>query len=324
MLFRFFRLLVVILIVCLSFVTFVSNPSTGLKYVSDGFSADLSSDGQEIVLVDLVGQDYDMSVLDSNGQNKRQLTDNDLYDEFQPRWSPDGKQIVFVRIMNAEREFWQDIFILDTNSLTERRITHSSYFKEYPQWSPDGQQILFQGEDGLYLISQDGTNQRSLLSLPTPIYSPSWSPDGSHILFTSTYSSYALFVAGEYGEDLKEFANNALEPHWSPDGSRMLVSIHPGDYSYNVFIWENGDLEQISPDHQDCRSSGWSPDGMFVSYYCLNIRHSSFNVDTYITDLRNQDTWDLNGNYLVQWSNDMKVMMLESISKPKSGIYIAD
>ena len=41
-------------------------------------------------------------VMNANGSNPRQITDNELDDE-DPAWSPDGSRIVFQRDLNAVR-----------------------------------------------------------------------------------------------------------------------------------------------------------------------------------------------------------------------------
>jgi uncharacterized protein YraI len=56
-----------------------------------------------------------------------------------------------------------------------------------PAISPDGQTVVFVrdgGENGLYLINIDGSNERLIFSGRTRLSSPKWSPDGQWILFT--------------------------------------------------------------------------------------------------------------------------------------------
>ncbi len=56
-----------------------------------------------------------------------------------------------------------------------------------PAISPDGQTVAFVrdgGENGVYLINIDGSNERLIFSGRTRLSSPKWSPDGQWILFT--------------------------------------------------------------------------------------------------------------------------------------------
>jgi dipeptidyl aminopeptidase/acylaminoacyl peptidase len=59
----------------------------------------------------------------------------------QPAWSPDGKQLVFVRFTEGKPQ----LFLLSLNGGEPRQITRSKYGASSPRWSPDGKQILFSG-----------------------------------------------------------------------------------------------------------------------------------------------------------------------------------
>ena len=70
-------------------------------------------------------------VMDADGSDQTQLTDNEALDE-SPSWSPDGEKIAFtnlrgVYVMNAE----------DGSDVT--RFTDGGD----PSWSPDGEKIAF-------------------------------------------------------------------------------------------------------------------------------------------------------------------------------------
>ena len=57
----------------------------------------------------------------------------------QPAWSPDGKQIAFVR--NVENK--QQIFLLPLQGGEAKQLTNHRYGASNPQFSPDGKKILF-------------------------------------------------------------------------------------------------------------------------------------------------------------------------------------
>ena len=57
----------------------------------------------------------------------------------QPAWSPDGKQIAFVR--NVENK--QQIFLLPLQGGEAKQLTTLKYGANNPQFSPDGKKILF-------------------------------------------------------------------------------------------------------------------------------------------------------------------------------------
>ncbi|HEU5166528.1 MAG TPA: prolyl oligopeptidase family serine peptidase, partial [Chitinophagaceae bacterium] len=57
----------------------------------------------------------------------------------QPAWSPDGKQLAFVRTVNGSPQ----IFILSFAGGEPMQLTKFKYGASAPRWSPDGKQIAF-------------------------------------------------------------------------------------------------------------------------------------------------------------------------------------
>jgi len=78
-------------------------------------------------------------LLDLIGDNEPiQLTFGDRNDN-QPQWSPDGKQIAFVRNDGDKSQIW----LLPLSGGEARVITKSEYGAGNPRWSPDGKKILY-------------------------------------------------------------------------------------------------------------------------------------------------------------------------------------
>lgn len=87
-----------------------------------------------------------------------------------PAWSPDGKQIAFVREVSSGGHSRDEIFVINVDLSGERQLTFhdnpTGYFQ--PSWSPDGQYLAFSaypllgsGVDayvGIYIIGVDGRN----------------------------------------------------------------------------------------------------------------------------------------------------------------------
>ena len=67
----------------------------------------------------------------------RQLTSGENQD-MQPRWSPDGTQLVFV---STRHEMKPQLFLIEVAGGEARRLTSVADGATSPLWSPDGKQL---------------------------------------------------------------------------------------------------------------------------------------------------------------------------------------
>jgi Tol biopolymer transport system component len=94
----------------------------------------------------------------------------------QPRWSPDGKQIVFV----TDRDGSDDVWVVDADGKNARQITRTdrAMFLS-PEWTPDGKYIvvsrnnqLFGTSYSLFLYHKDGGTGVRMTAAPPPAPAP--------------------------------------------------------------------------------------------------------------------------------------------------------
>ncbi|HEY3826517.1 MAG TPA: amidohydrolase family protein [Bryobacteraceae bacterium] len=133
----------------------------------------LSPDGKRIVF-EALNQLWLMEI----GGKPVALT-NDKYYKEDPAWSPDGKSIAY----SSDKAGTEDIYILDVNTKTEKRVTSSAKSAEVAAaWSRDGRKLAWQDQDGATYISdlESGTEKRVVGPLFAPS-KPSWSANGKTI-----------------------------------------------------------------------------------------------------------------------------------------------
>lgn len=108
-----------------------------LKFTTDEgswMSVDLSPDGQTVVF-DLLGDLYTLPIA---GGKATRITHGAAWDQ-QPRYSPDGKQIVFVSDRNGSKNLW----IANADGTRPKALTKSERLQFVsPIWSADGDYVL--------------------------------------------------------------------------------------------------------------------------------------------------------------------------------------
>src|SRR5690242_10047489 len=107
-----------------------------------------------------------------------------------PRISPDGKSVVYVRqfadIMGDARH--SNLWIVHTDGSRNRALTSGNFDDSSPRWSPDGSQLAFlsnrDGSPQIYRRWMDTGETAKITNLTAPPEGIAWSPDGRWISFT--------------------------------------------------------------------------------------------------------------------------------------------
>ena len=148
------------------------------------------------------------------------------------------------------------------------------------------------GNDEIYSMNPDGTNQTRLTNNAALDNTPRWSPDGTKIAFYSDRDSgfRQIYVMNADGSNQTRLTNNAFldrYPAWSPDGSKIVfarIRGNVGSPPVNVF-----DLVVMNPDgtNQTIVTSvanifigrpTFSPDGAKIFYDSRTTESSALDV----------------------------------------------
>ena len=183
---------------------------------------DVSPDGTRIAVGSYDGN-WDIFIHQlASGQQQRFTFSADR--ETEPAWSPNGKQIAFLK--------GSAIAIKPVDGSREAQIIISGKEEEFrmPRWSPAGDLLVYQrltvkGFDLLYIPLQ--SNQKPVPFLDTPNLEryPSISPDGRYLAYTTDETqTQQIFVrsfpAGE-GKWLVS-SKTGRRPRWSPKGDELF------------------------------------------------------------------------------------------------------
>ena len=200
--------------------------------------------------------DDDVFVMDTDGDGVRQVTTHRTgRSAWQPAWSPDGRQIVYVNgeaVASGVSQRWGALFVVDADGSDPRRLTHSATDTS-PAWSPDGQEIAFtrcerysssppRCAQELFTIGVDGTGSRRLTSSKRLSESiPVWSPDGARLAFVTLAPIDASELQGLEGVyvmnrdgsgvrrvvDQQYLEGDVRSLAWSPDGRTIAFETSP-------------------------------------------------------------------------------------------------
>jgi Tol biopolymer transport system component len=191
--------------------------------------ADFSRDGQWMTYVSYPEGSLWRSRID--GSEKRQLTSQTMGGF--PRWSPDGKLIVFVA-SRSEKHKTDDstpggVYVVSRDGGAPSLLLAGDEIPSEPTWSPDGNSIAYYSKpDGIHeeLRILDTQNRKST-KVPGSegLESPRWSPDGKYLAaFSAGFDRVMLFTfATQTWQELASGTGFGWES-WSRD-SKFVYSM---------------------------------------------------------------------------------------------------
>ncbi len=141
---------------------------------------------------------------------------HDIAKPSDPRLSPDGTEIAFVRSVPEDDDSYEaTVYLVPTDgSADPRRFTVAEGNDATPRWSPSGDRLAFTSTRGaeddrqqLWVIPRHGGEARQVTDVAGGVSSITWSPDGSRIAFVQSVTS----------EDREEDRDLTVPEEYDPD-----------------------------------------------------------------------------------------------------------
>lgn len=272
----------------------VNTPSTSHKEVEftteEGtwMNLDVSPDGKTVVF-DLLGDIYSIPV---EGGEAKLIRGGHAW-EIQPRFSPDGRKLLFTSDSGGGDNIW----MMDANGENAKQITKEDFrLLNNAVWMPEGDYIVARkhftsgrslgaGELWMYHITGgDGIQLTKRKNDQQDVNEPSVTPDGKYIYYSEDmypggYFQYnknpnsQIYVIKRYNiekgtsEDIITGGGGAIRPQISPDG-KMIAFVRRMREKSCLFVREisTGEewmaYDQLSKDQQEA----WAIFGVYTNF----------------------------------------------------------
>ncbi|MFM8395052.1 MAG: winged helix-turn-helix domain-containing protein [Acidobacteriota bacterium] len=318
-----------------------------------GGDLDWSPDGQYFAVGEITDVDGSngLLLLPGAGGASRRLTSpvpGELTRDIKPRFSPNGRQLAFLRLRDGETSL-TDLYVIDrpsgTDSTPPRQLTFDGRRITDLQWMPDGRSIIISsdrsGQRQLWQIPLDGGAPRVVSSITDKVESFDLTADGRLLAYAEKLEDTMIAVrplSTPPGQPLPSpcIINSSSSddtPRLSQQGDRIaFVSARTGQNE----IWiANADctgqrMLPTFPNKDGVGSPRWSPDGRRITF----DRRDKKVINVFIFDLLRLPNGEIrsalaplevptNGfsNLMPSWSADGQRIYFESSRSGASQIW---
>jgi len=197
----------------------------------------------------------------------------------QPTISPDGKRLMYIKILGQNK---MELWVSNIDSANPLKLASSGRLTTLG-WAPDGSQLAFSdnttGTGKLFLVGTDGRALHAVQGTEGFVGWTTWSADGKTIYISTTTSDGkdAILTTDADGAHVQRFLDDCCQiADASRDGKRLLALVLHGENPgiYQISLKE----KKVIPLVPGVAPFGvhYSPDGKSVLYPVASHGHVAF------------------------------------------------
>ena len=213
---------------------------------------------------------------DYDGYNLRRIT-VDKSIALLPRWSPDGKKIMY----NSYRDGGLILYMKDLVSGTDRLVSGRSGLNLGASWAPGGKKVALtlsrKGDPNIFMIDLNGKILKQMTSHWAIDVSPVFSPDGNKIAFVSNRSGspqiYVLDLTRGVEERLTFEGKYNTCPSWSSLNRIAFTSLNYDRFDVCTIDADGGRLRRLTENQGNNEDPCWSPCGRYIVFSSNRTGH---------------------------------------------------
>jgi len=243
------------------------------RFITGGFLTDWCPDGSKVAFSLGLHGYSGLAVYDTITQETELL----IAPGKDPRWSPDGKTIAFVRdcrnlhlatLTAAQRrtqhyEYKQEVWTIQADGTGARRLAYG----HWPFWSDDSQTIYYELDGTLYSLSLASGHAQ-----PEPVATcltafPSLSPDNKRVAFADDGSVTIVDMASKTSITRKTGPPTIWGGNWSPSGREFsLGGYFRTDDRTGLWIYDRETAQAAKVFSGQITCASWKPGGTALDF----------------------------------------------------------
>ncbi len=231
-------------------------------------------DGSKVAFHGKVGSRTQIHVMNVDGTDEHQLSNDTKRTLWVPVFSPDGQWIAY----DSEGSFSTgEIYIMDIEGNNIIQVTDDPSSDWGPDWRPVSQhkKILFDsdkdGDREIYTVDEDGSNMTQLTDNKTTDGLAFWSPDNNRIVYFSDQDGdddiYTMNSDGSNKTQLTFNETSDRAATWSHDGQTIaFVSSRTGNQEIFIMNQDGSNQRQLTFNSTKDFWPAFTPDDEYLTY----------------------------------------------------------